>query len=1235
MNSRYEVIDLAQERDALAATEQLGGTNRDALAATEQLGGTNRDALAATEQLVTSILGDFPDPPAIAAFYRLMEGYGDSRGDQPVRDLMIGLHRHLRSLPDYESFVSDRLNELAAASVDFAASPHCQALLRQLRLRLDRALDGMSELRCLLADGIRFLADTGKNSQFHHQFAQVFLNLEQLDAYLAGGGHDWDEIRQVGQSIASFTMPRSSSKDAPEKTAFLDLFREAVSEAVHFLSGACGTDQFRKAFIFETRWMFSLTASQVEQEIAAMLPVIQLLFRSVLELDRLYTRQKRAAGLIDFSDFEHLALVILRHEDVRQYYQQKFHEVYIDEYQDTSSIQDAILSTVGQGNCLMVGDIKQSIYKFRHARPSIFRKKAAAYRDLSGGVLFELNRNFRSVAGILDAANDLFGQLMSAGAGEIDYDAHQVLVPYRETDPQVGIPVEVLILDRTESELDSPAARSADDDGSEVTVPDVETGRLSEAGRPEGDPAGETESLDDLNRHQQEARLALPRIRELVRDGLKYRDIVVLTRTRAVGLVWREVLEQEDLPVLSDSGSGFLDTPAMRLAESLIHVLDNQRQDIPLAAVMHAGISGESFSLDELAAIRLFGKRASREDLYFHQAVLDYRSDGPDEPLRLRVRAFLDWLDQLRFREQTMRLSELVDLALLDTGWLDRIAAGPDGLAEVRRLRQFRLWTEQFEKNRRQGLYRFARQLESLRRRGPLESPVSLAETDQDAIRIMTIHGSKGLEFPVVILAGTGFSVRGKDAQDHVLISENLGIGMDFADPEQQVRYPSLLKQAMLEEVRAAGMAEELRLLYVAMTRAMDRLILVGSVKPGSANGQNRLQKLLERARTCTSQRLPDYLVLSARTYLEWVFLALARKPEFADILDRLAVADGAPADLTRQIYPWMLTSRTLASIRAGFAQPPQTEQQPGDGQNPAPSDPLPEATLPQESAVGQADESPDRMSVEVWKSLIDSLDQRITQPYRMDRAARTPIKLSVSELKRREQRLTDPDIMESEPAANLVPAAMPYGIDLALRPMLHEDEMDPLAGQVRGSQLGILLHTVFRYLDFVAARRNPGLAEIDRQLVCMADLGMIQAEDLAVVRSYRRQILAFIESSVAAELVEAQISPDGRAFIEMPFTLTLPACQVYDPCDGLDSDDRVLVQGIIDCWYRLGDSITLIDYKSDRIMGDDDACAAELQRRYGRQLDYYAMAIETAAGLPVRRRVIWHIGRARLFQLS
>ena len=1213
------------------------------------------------EAIDLALEGNSPDLPDIRAFYRLMEGYGDNRGDQPVRDLMIALHRFLRSLPDYDRFTAERITELVQAAADFPASPHCRALLRQLRLRLDRALDSLPGLSLLLDGGVRFIADAGRDQVYHQQFRSVFTILHQLDAYLAGEGCDWDTIRDMGRHLPVFAMPRGNSKDSPDKSSFLDRFRESVGEVVYFLSGQCGTDQFSRQFIFQTNWMFCRTAQEIEMEISDMLPAIRLLFQSVLELDRLYADQKRTAGLIDFSDFEHLALAILRQEEARQYYYGRFREIYIDEYQDTSSIQDAILQTVSENNCLMVGDIKQSIYRFRHARPMIFRHKAAAFHNLDGGRLIELNRNFRSVAGILDAVNDLFGQLMSAGAGEIDYDEHQALTVYRENTPQNPVPVEVLLLDRSAGGAAGLADPPQDSQGDTAERPEA----AGLAGTAEGQ-AEEIEALEDFSRNQQEARLALTRIYAMIREGLHFRDIVVLARTRAVGLIWREQLELAGIPVLSDSSGGFLDTPAMRLAESLIHVLDNQRQDIPLAAVMHAGIFRDGFSLDDMAAIRLYGKSICPDDPFFHQAVLLYRQEGPDITLRQRVCGFMDWLDQLRLCEQTLRLSEMVDLAFQQTGWLDRVAAGSDGAAEVRRLRQFRLWTEQFEKNRRQGLYRFARQLESLRRREPLESPVTVSVADQDRVRIMTIHGSKGLEFPVVILAGTGFQVSGKDTQEHVLISENLGIGMDYTDPDRQIRYPATLKLAMLEEVRAAGVAEELRLLYVAMTRAMDRLILVGSVKPGTGTGigagKNRLQQLLARARECIGPTLPDYLVLSARSYLDWILLALVRKYGLSGIIETLAASGGSAAGLTQDIYPWSISVMTLAGLR----QVEKLNPEPGSAghrsavpgsADPGSADPGPAEPGPAESGrrtVGfvlpEFDQNETRQRLENLEKLRENLRQRITQPYRHERAARTPIKLTVSELKRREQDLADPDFRDAAPQVLPVPPALsgPRGIDLTLNAMSKWDsspadsaeppEHGRQARRVKNNnaaQQGILLHSVFRYLDLVSARANPEPDEIDSQLSRMVSLGMIKPDDLETVKIYRDQILTFVRSDLAGELLRAMNVPEGDAYFEIPFTLTLPACQVYHPCDGLHPEDRVLVQGIIDCWYRLADSITLIDYKTDRISGDDDLCAKELQLRYGGQLDYYARAIETAAGIPVTRRLIWHIGRARPFQLT
>ena len=343
----------------------------------------------------------------------------------------------------------------------FPASPYCEAFLRLLDLRLARAWRPMPEIELLLGQGIK-LAGGPRNEDYRRQLLAACQTLRALADYRHGGGRDWERIRTLAGRLGELALPKASQSDSAEKTRLLELFGQFIAEVVYYLTGNLGTPKYARQFLFDTQPAMARPVAAIEADIQAMQPVLALLFELVLGLDQAYAAKKQAAGMIDFSDFEHLALLILRQEEVRRYYRTRFQEVYVDEYQDTSSIQEAVIAAVSDGNCLMVGDIKQSIYRFRHARPAIFLEKAAEYRAGSQGSLFELNRNFRSVPGILDAVNHVFSQLMSPGAGEIDYDQTQALVPHRPDDPDQPAPVHILLVNR---QMPAAALQTAPADG--------------------------------------------------------------------------------------------------------------------------------------------------------------------------------------------------------------------------------------------------------------------------------------------------------------------------------------------------------------------------------------------------------------------------------------------------------------------------------------------------------------------------------------------------------------------------------------------------------------------------------------------------------------------------------------------------------------------------------------------------------------------------------------------------
>lgn len=1133
------------------------------------------------------------------AFFHLLDGYGSSHNDIAVRSLLLEIYHYLRSLPDYLAFADSRFSELQKAADNFAASPHAAELYRELLLRLNRAVAALPELEQLLAGEISLAANQARNRDLISQFLAMIACLRDLDEKL-NNKPDWDEIRKISLPLAEISLPRSGAGDSPEKKEFARIFCENVAEVIYFLTGACGTDKYKKHFIFETMPVFSLSSQKIAGDIRDMLPVISLLLDLVKGLDEHYSLRKKTAGLIDFADFEHLALRILRQEEARSFYCAKFREIYVDEYQDTSSIQEEIIRQISADNCLVVGDIKQSIYRFRHARPRLFLTRAELYRQGSRGRLFELNRNFRSVSGILSSVNTIFSQLMSTGAGEIEYDSRHALVEHR-ADQADRVPVRMLLFNRNR-----PQDQAQDDN-----TPSAEQDEDNDNGL----AADTSFAYDQLARDQQEALLAVREIHNLRREGVSWQDMAVLCRTRSIAAAYAGQLAAHGIPVQESGDSDFFDIPALRIVESLVHVLDNARQDIPLAALMRSGLLQDSFTDDELVRIRLAGRDAGLKNSPFHEAV-DFCAANGQGGLKEKCGKFQTWLDSWREREKDMRVGELLDAILRQTGWPDRLALQPDGSFSCQLIRQFIRRADQFEYNRRRGLHSFARFLETIRSRGDLKQLFGSESQIVDGVKVMTIHGSKGLEFPVVFLGGINYPLNPRDSKSAVLISESLGIGMNFADSDRQIRYPTHLRLAMQQEIRAATLAEEMRLLYVAMTRARDLLIITGTVNLRHDEGSPRLRNLIRQAGKTGSLQLPPYLVLSCRSYLEWLILAMSRLPHIdlsplaGEELTESAQVAGIAACRSMTLE-WVDFTRLQNEV-AGFPAAVRASEK---------SD-FPEPAIP----------------AEISEETCRLLQQKITAPYRYARSTRIPAKITISDLKRREDILTESD-QEAETdftCSNLqsAPAAVadPRGINLTLHHTIL-GERGSGSDEIKGAALGTLLHAFLRYLDLPAARQSAGITELDRQLQEMAKLNMISQEEKNRLGPFLPDMLAFVNSDLAAEMLEA--SGSGLYFVEMPFTLALPVAELYPKAADLAGEDRVLIQGIIDCWYERQGRITLVDFKSDYLDGTEAEVISILESRYSLQLNLYARALETITGKPVIRRLIWHIRRRRIYWLE
>ncbi len=1332
-------------------------------------------------------------PAWTADFFRLVDSFGNSRSDEPLRELILRFFYFLRSMPDYLARIEDYWQDLTATAADFAASRQAGVLCKQAGLLLDRACAASPELLDLLDQGVPFVQQAKRNREIHAQMRAVLAVLSQIQAVLhaaaSGPGSQpevpegkacvWDTIRELARSISDLKMPQGRKTDAPAKQLFLEIFRREVAEAVYCLTGKLGAAKYQAEFIFDTHYWFARPAAAIAADIGAMLPAIRQLFDLVLDLDPHYQALKREQGLIDFSDFEHLALHILRQPEAGVYYRQRFREIYIDEYQDTSSIQESLLQAIGQDNIFMVGDVKQSIYRFRHARPQIFMAKCALFSDPDRGKLYALNQNFRSVAGILGAVNEIFYQLMSPQAGEIDYDQDQALVPFRADEAAI-VPVELLLVDTSLPAMDESGLNPADgavdraladevqgdlvqgdtarDDAGEGMPADRPASAESDEGtvaEPEnemsagmaGTSVPETDSLEagwllsasELNQYQREALVVIARIRELLAAGRKPGDIVILSRSRAVGRVFSDALANAAIAVLEDSSGGFLDSPELKLMEALLMVMDNPRQDIPLAAVMRSPLCNGGFPADALYRIRLADRQAerqARQELaqagqmqagqiqtaqspdwpvqdgispddesetdgepspvtaaaayqirHFHEAVWAYAENGPDDQLRAQVRSFLAWLEHWRDREQTLRVSEWLDLLFEETGYLSQVAASPNGAAKIRELRQFQEWASQYELHRRLGLFSFVRYIERLRERNVQTSPFGLEKENSSAIRVMTIHRSKGLEFPVVFLVGTHSNIAPRARRDPFLVSEKLGVGFDWIDPDRRLRYPTHLKFAMLEETRAASQAEEMRLLYVAMTRAKDQLFISAALKINPVKGLPRLARLLEQARRYPGLKLPAHRILGCRSYLEWIALALARHPAFnwSAVAPDLVAGYQLPAPSQGM---WRLNLCSVADYLGPQDEGEQSASESGQissvsplsgevldqtGQPVMAYQPVLDRTSHVDNSLspGQALDTLLAAGQTIAPESVDGIWQNLFAAYRYDPAARLPVKLAVSEFKRREQaenqfgedqaitlsipqpapakpgKPSQPALSQADQPAQasrtataqadqpLQPAQASRTVQLrGINLTLHNLRESMAGGKPdlhQGPALGSLLHRFLRQLDLPAAVHHPDAGEIRRQLDEMVQAAVFSQEEATVLQFHLADLTAFARSDLAAGMAAARNQPQGL-YREIPFTLALPVQDVYNLADGFAAEDQVLVQGIIDCWFCSPQGIILVDYKSDWIEGDDATCQQVLAARYSRQLDFYAQAIEAAVLQPVVQRLIWHIRRRRVF---
>ena len=1080
-------------------------------------------------------------------FRRLVELYGDG-ADEPVGRFVLGLEGLLGSLVLPQQW----LDEAAAV-----AKPGSAALDELLASQL---IDELSMQVAWCEAEASFIRSQLSAWSVYAEGIEEYGG--QVARWLAGVRAGEGRLAEVLAEIGQYKFPLLPRKRAGKGESNED--RSRAADVFKLVRERYFGQRLQEGYAFVS---LEDAAGQLGETAAFVESLCQIVGRFVQD----YVRAKDRLAVVDFDDLQQRCLDLLTIDrqtlapsEVAGELQRHFAHVLVDEYQDINPVQDAILRLVSReqredepSNLFAVGDVKQSIYRFRLAEPEIFLARQAVSGRSAGSRVREvaLRENFRSRASVLDMVNMVFGRLMAGGTARIEYDERARLTAGLDY-PDA----------RAEGVLDRPAAELH-------VLPRARRSVLEEQEQAEEEAA-------PLEAVEREAYVVGRRILELMgrkggepagiwcrQDGewrvrpLRYRDFVVLLRTvRHQANHFAAVLRRMGIPVFAEQAGGYFESMEVRDVLGLLSLLDNQQQDIPLAGVMRGPLLERAFSDSELVAIRSVDGRVP-----FHEAVRVYAKRGDDSVLRERVVEFLSMLARWRGISRQRPVAELLWQLYEDTGYLEYVGGMPDGAQRRANLLGLYERARQFGQFAKQGLFRFLRFIDQLAERDRVvESPTPLSEAE-DVVRVMSIHRSKGLEFPVVIVPQLGKRFNFSDARGSMIADRRAHVGLKVIDEERGISYPTLGHRLVSRQMANQTRAEELRVLYVALTRAQQRLILIGTAEGGLADPRLRWAG--------QEGALPEAVVATASCPLDWLVPALGCESGERVVWGEREEAERGGGSLVRvesyaveEVAGWRMAEEGgRGTVRGVVERVAALEPLAGGGR-------------------------PD--------GRVAGVIEQITARYRHESLTRLPAVVSVSELKRRY-------LLASEPGEQV---ASYLGSAWVTQPQPRF--VQAVGGEPDGAARGVATHAVMQHVDLARPCDRGDLAE---QVSAMVAGGLLEREqadwvDLA-------SVAWFFETELGRRLRACR---DGIRR-ELPFVARL-APDEYE--SGLVGEswapaDAILVRGIVDCVLEDGGGVEVIDYKSDQVAGEQ---LAERVEAYRPQLRIYAEGLSKIWGRSVRR---------------
>lgn len=1119
--------------------------------------------------------GTVPEMEAPEQFHACVEYFCPGGRESVLEQHILNLSRYAGSFPWPAEWLEERKNDYAAGDMEaLVHSDYGQYLTERVNRTVEGCLEKLREVKrlCELPDGPYMYGELTE------------AEIEQLERLTS-----CKDLEEQAAKIPAVTFARLPSKKDdsvdPAKRELAKAIRNSVKDTLSDLSES----------YFKTPLELA-----VEQGKACREP-LRILLDLVLEFDRRLLAAKQERHLIDFSDMEHYALqILLKREkveesdgtgtdrtetkyrivpsDVAMEYRQYFQEILIDEYQDSNLVQEYLLSAIsgeeeGRYNRFMVGDVKQSIYKFRLARPELFLEKYDTYQETGDLCRIDLAKNFRSRIQVVDAVNDVFSRIMSREIGGIAYDDKAALYPGAvypaQEDPAYG------------SEL--------------LLIRKPEKGEREESGIGEQHAEGAGVLVDYDNVRQLEALAIAARIKQLKGSlqvmekstgelrPVRYSDMVILLRTTSGwDEEFKKILEQQGIPVYITSKTGYFGALEVQELLQFLRVLDNPRQDIPLFGVMQSVFGG--FTQEEIAQIRSGGEGHSRKRMTLYEALKEVaqsgrtveegeeisagESAGEEAELSQKADTFLQRIGHYRDLTPFTSIRDLLQRILDDYDYLNYVTALPAGSKRRANVEMLLTKASAFEKTSYFGLFHFIRYMEQLEKYDVDYGEADTLDENADVVRIMSIHKSKGLEFPVVFVSGLSKRFNMQDANQSLIVDMDLGVAVDYVDSVRRIKNKTLRRTVLSAKMKEDNLAEELRVLYVALTRAREKLILTAVL--------DKADEKWELAQMTGQERLTYLDFCEAGSYMDFLLPIL---PQTGIAVKTLRTEDLAVEELREQLRMGDRREQ-LRLIACG------------------------ETTL-----TGDPEENERKLMY---------LRERFAYQYPHPGLQKLYTKTTVSELKIAAMAEKDEAAFHTFEEKEVVPYIPGF-----------RREQEKVSGAVRGNAF----HRTMELLDFMYVFVESGLFEkcpgdyetyrkrLDAERLKNRLEEFLQREtiSLRLTEEYAKavslpKILNFLEQELAYRMWRAQ--EQGLLYREQPFVLGIDAKRL-DP--DLPEGEKVLIQGIIDVFFIEDGEIVLLDYKTDVI----DSLEA-LWNRYNVQIQYYEEALTKLMQMPVKERILY-----------